>query len=52
MNITDTTIRKGYFNDNPRFGRTTTLVEKATGVVLFEGMGVCTRKQLWAAYQG
>lgn len=46
----ETIIEKGYFRDHPRFGRTTKLVEKATGRVLLEAMGVCTRKQLWNSY--
>ena len=51
MTITNTTTQKAYFRNNPQFGRTTKLIEKATGRVLFEGMGICSRKELWKTYQ-
>jgi hypothetical protein len=51
-NLTEknTTAVKGYFKGNARFGRITKLVIKATGVVLFEGMGEVSRRNLWLAF--
>ena len=40
---------KGYFRNNPKFGRTTKLV--VSGVVVLEVMGVCPLKALAAQYQ-
>lgn len=37
---------KSYFRGNAKFGRTTKLVEKSTGKVVFEGMGICTKTEL------
>ncbi len=51
MTISQTTAQKAYFRNDPNFGRTTKLVEKASGRVLYEGMGIFTRRQLWASYQ-
>lgn len=39
-----------YFKGDPRYVRTTTLVHKQTGAVLATGMGICTRRSLYAAY--
>ena len=50
MTISDTKAAVSYFRGDRKFGRTTTLVETATGRTLFVGMGVCTRAELWAAY--
>lgn len=41
---------KGYFRGYPVFGRITKLVHVPTGKVIFEGMGVCSKKSLWAGY--
>lgn len=49
--INDTRVEVAYFRGNAKFGRTTKLVSKASGVVLAEGMGVCTRKQMWKLFQ-
>lgn len=51
MTIRDTKILKTHFRNDPRYGRTTTLVHRVTGEVLFVGMGVCTRAELWGAYE-
>lgn len=40
------TTKKAYFRGNSRFGRTTQLIEKTTGNVVFEGMGICSKKSL------
>lgn len=37
---------RGYLRGIPRFGRTTKLVLKSTGEVVFEGMGLCSKKSL------
>lgn len=50
MKINDTKTVAAHFHDNPRYGRTTRLVSKATGEVLFEGMGSHTRRALWKTY--
>lgn len=49
MKVQDTKAVVSYFRGEPKFGRTTTLVEKTTGRTLFVGMGICTRAELWDA---
>jgi hypothetical protein len=51
MKIQDTKTVATHFRNNPKFGRTTTLVEKGTGKVLAVGMGAATREQMWKMYQ-
>lgn len=51
MTIRDTKILKTHFLNDPRHGRTTTLVHRVTGEVLFIGMGAWTRAEMWRAYE-
>lgn len=51
LTINNTRAEVAYFRGNAKFGRTTKLVAKASGIVLAEGMGVCTRQQLWKIYR-
>lgn len=46
MKNSNYTTAKAYFRSNPKFGRTTQLIEKATGKVVFEGMGVASKNDL------
>lgn len=51
MTINDTKIVKAHFRGDKKFGRTMQLVEKATGRVLFEGMGWdWTKMELFSGY--
>ena len=43
MNANQTKALKTYFRGNPNFGRTTTLIVKATGEKLGEWMGCLTK---------
>lgn len=49
--ITDTKTVKSYFCDNPKRGRTTTLIDKRTNTKLIVCLGVGTRKDLWKSFQ-
>jgi hypothetical protein len=49
ITINDTKAIATYLRNESRCGRTTTLVDRE-GRVLFEGLGSCTRKQLWDGY--
>ena len=40
---------KGYFAGNFKKGRTTKLIDR-NGVVVFTGMGICTKKDLYKTY--
>lgn len=42
------TTKKAYFRGNAKFGRTTQLIEKSTGAIIFEAMGICTKSELIA----
>jgi len=46
----DTTIRKTYFRNHQMYGRTTTLIEKSTGKVLYVGLGSWSRRILFTAW--
>lgn len=46
----DTKAMVSYFRNHPRYGRTTTLVLKATGETLGVFMGDCARKDCWRSY--
>jgi hypothetical protein len=50
MTVGETKAVKSGFRGAAEFGRTTTLINKKTGEVLAEGMGECTRGQLWEMY--
>ena len=50
MTVNDTKAVAGHVGGNSRFGRTTKLVLKATGEVLFEGLGDHTRRALWKTF--
>jgi hypothetical protein len=49
VTINDTKAIATYLRNESRCGRTTTLVD-GQGRVLFEGLGVCSRRQLWDGY--
>jgi len=51
MTVNDTKALATHFRNDPKFGRTTTLVVKATGEVLSILMGVSTRAQMWSQYK-
>ena len=40
----------GYFRNNKKYGKTTKLVNKITGEIVFVGMGICSRKSLYNTY--
>lgn len=44
MKANELKVEKTYLRRSPRFGRTTTLVVKATGVILGEWVGCLTKK--------
>lgn len=46
----DTKTVKGNFHNDPRYGRTTKLVNRETGEVLGEFMGMVTRKDAYRSY--
>ena len=50
MKTIKTRAEKAYFGNNPKFGRTTKLVD-LNGNVLIECMGTCLKKDLIAAYE-
>lgn len=45
-----TRIEKTYFRNNPRFGRTTTLI--VNGVAVLETMGISTKRQMVKQWAG
>ena len=47
---TDYQIKKTFFRNNPKYGRTTQLIEKISGKIMIEIMGVCTLKDAYTNY--
>jgi len=52
IKIEDTRTERGYMNPGHRYGRTTKLIVKDTGGCLFEGVGIHTRRALFATWRG
>ena len=43
--------KKSYFRNDKNYGRTTQLISKKTGDLIFEGMGICSKKSLIETYE-
>jgi hypothetical protein len=50
MKTQDYRAEKSYFRNNSKFGRTTKLINKISGKVVFEAMGICTITDLINSY--
>ncbi len=48
--IQDTRVEKTYFHNNPRHGRTTTLVDSHTKEILIVVMGAVSRRSAYRCY--
>lgn len=51
ITIKDVQTVKTYFRGNAKYGRTTTLINKATGETLGSWMGCASKKDAFRAYQ-
>lgn len=49
MQASNYKVEKGYFRGNPKYGRTTKLIDKATGAVVGSFMGAVTKKEMLKA---
>lgn len=49
-NMKKLTAEKSYFKNNPKFGRSTKLINKENGIILIECLGILSKKELIKTY--
>jgi len=52
MDRKEVRIEKTYFRNDSKYGRTTTLIDVKTGKTLISVMGIATKKDCIATYEG